>query len=163
MKKIIIINGMGGSGKDTFVEYVGGYIKTLNISSVDIVKEAAKVLGWKGEKTEKARLFLSSLKAISTLYNNHSYNYVVSKIKEFNSSEYDIMFIHIREPDEIKKFVSEFQLKTLLIEKDNIEKITSNNSDKNVNEYNYDYKIKNNGTKEDLNKMAYGFIKTLGF
>jgi len=44
MKKIIIINGTGGSGKDTFVNYCSEYIKTVNISSVDKVKEAANIL-----------------------------------------------------------------------------------------------------------------------
>ena len=35
----------------------------MNISSVDKVKEAAKVLaGWNGEKDEKSRKFLSDLK-----------------------------------------------------------------------------------------------------
>lgn len=44
MKKIIIINGTGGSGKDTFVNYCAQFIKTVNISSVDKVKEAANIL-----------------------------------------------------------------------------------------------------------------------
>jgi len=44
MKEIIIINGTGGSGKDTFVNYCAQFIKTVNISSVDKVKEAANIL-----------------------------------------------------------------------------------------------------------------------
>ena len=45
-KKIIVINGTGGSGKDTFVEYVSKYAKVYNFSSVDKVKEIAKLIGW---------------------------------------------------------------------------------------------------------------------
>ena len=49
---IIIINGTGGSGKDTFVSYCADCVKVFNISAVDVVKEAARVLGWEGEKSE---------------------------------------------------------------------------------------------------------------
>jgi len=33
-----------GSGKDTFVNYCSQFIQTVNISSVDRVKEAANIL-----------------------------------------------------------------------------------------------------------------------
>lgn len=33
-----------GSGKDTFANYCAQYAKTVNISSVDKVKEAAQIL-----------------------------------------------------------------------------------------------------------------------
>ena len=50
-KRVVIINGGGGSGKDTFVEFCAKHAKVINISSVDKVKEAAKILvGWNGEK-----------------------------------------------------------------------------------------------------------------
>ena len=53
MKQIIIINGSGGVGKDTFVEFCKKYARVLNISSVDKVKEAANILtGWNGENQE---------------------------------------------------------------------------------------------------------------
>ena len=32
-KNIVVINGTGGSGKDTFVEYVSKYAKVYNFSS----------------------------------------------------------------------------------------------------------------------------------
>ena len=57
MKNIVIINGYGGSGKDTFVEFVSKYNKVYNFSSVDKVKEIAKLIGWNGKKEEKDRKF----------------------------------------------------------------------------------------------------------
>ena len=52
-KKIVVINGSGGVGKDTFVEFCSEFAKVKNISSVDKVKEAAKVLvNWNGEADE---------------------------------------------------------------------------------------------------------------
>ena len=50
-KRIVIINGSGGVGKDTFVELCGKFVEVKNISSVDKVKEAARILvNWNGEK-----------------------------------------------------------------------------------------------------------------
>ena len=54
-KYIVIINGTGGSGKDTFVSFVSKYNKVYNFSSIDKVKEIAKEVGWDGGKTEKDR------------------------------------------------------------------------------------------------------------
>ena len=77
-KNIIVINGTGGSGKDTFVEYVSKYAKVYNFSSVDKVKEIAKLIGWTGTKTDKDRKFLSDLKK------NNSNNKSINVIKSIN-------------------------------------------------------------------------------
>ncbi len=45
-KQIIIINGTGGSGKDTFVEFCSKYGSIMNFSSIDKVKEIATLIGW---------------------------------------------------------------------------------------------------------------------
>ena len=56
MKKIFIINGSGGVGKDTFVELVSQFFPIVNFSSVHKVKEIAIKIGWDGKsKTEKDR------------------------------------------------------------------------------------------------------------
>jgi len=60
MKKVLIINGMGGAGKDTFVNFLKEFIPTLHISIVDNVKQLAKSLGWNEKKDERGRK-LSSL------------------------------------------------------------------------------------------------------
>ena len=86
IKQVFIINGSGGVGKDTFVEFVE-MIPTFefigenenstvwfknfeikNYSSVSKVKEIAKIIGWNGEKTERDRKFLSDLKLLTTKY-----------------------------------------------------------------------------------------------
>ena len=55
-KNIIIINGSGGVGKDTFVNICSKFRKVLNISTIDKAKEAARILvDWNGEKDEKYR------------------------------------------------------------------------------------------------------------
>lgn len=160
MKNIIIINGYGGSGKDTFVNLVSKYNKVYNISSVDKIKEIAKLMGWNGEKDEKSRKFLSDLKKLSTDYNDMPFNSIKNAINDFYESDKEIMFIHIREPEEIKKAAKEFDAKTLFIKRDDIDKITSNYADASVENYNYDYII-NNTTLEDLEEQAKNFYNLI--
>ena len=113
-KKIVIINGSGGVGKDTFVEFCSEFTNVKNISSVDKVKEAAKVLvNWNGEKDEKSRKFLSDLKKMSIDYNNYPMVYIKEQANEFKQNEEQkIMFIHIREKSEIQKVKEEVGEKT---------------------------------------------------
>ncbi len=162
MKQIIIINGSGGVGKDTFVDFCKKYAKVLNISSVDKVKEAAKVLaGWNGEKDEKSRKFLADLKELGIKYNDASLRYICSKAEEFKASDNELMFVHIREASEIEKCKQKCGAKTLLITNKNIAPINSNFSDREVQNYDYDYYIKNDGTLEELDQTAKQFVKNL--
>ncbi len=159
-KKFIIINGTGGSGKDTFVSFCGEYVKVLNVSAVDKVKEAAKILvGWNGEKDEVSRKLLVDLKKLSIEYNDAPTKYIKSMADNFINSNDDIMFIHIREIDEIEKTKKLLNAKTLLITNPRVQLITSNDSDAKVNEYNYDYYISNDGTLDDLKQKAKDFIE----
>jgi len=158
IKKIFLINGSGGKGKDSFVEFCSEYTNVFNISSVDKIKEAATILGWNGGKTEKDRLFLSNMKLLSTRYNNNPYNYILDMVAKFQNSEASIMFIHIREIKEIDKVKSTIPCQTILVKNNNVEDIKSNMADSNVNNYDYDYVIDNNGTLEDLDNIAKEFV-----
>ena len=159
MKQIVIINGSGGVGKDTFVEFCKKYAKVLNISSVDKVKEAANILtGWNGEKDEKSRKLLSDLKEIGVKYNDAPLKYICNEVDEFNNSENELMFIHIRESEEIEKCRQKCNAKTLLITNKNVPAISSNHSDKEVNEYDYDYYINNDGSLSELDEKAKEFV-----
>ena len=161
-KKIIIINGTGGSGKDTFVSFCAEFAKVFNISTVDKVKEAAKILvGWNGEKDEIARKLLVDLKQLSIAYNDAPTKYIVDMAQQFQTSENNIMFVHIREAQEIDKAKQLLNAKTLLITNPRVKLITSNDSDGKVNEYQYDYYISNDGTLEDLKEKAKQFVEGL--
>ena len=161
-KNIVVINGSGGVGKDTFVEYCSHYAKVKNISSVDKVKEAAKILvGWNGEKDEKTRKLLSDLKIMSIEYNDYPIKYIQNQAEEFYNSDNDLMFVHIREIDEIKKVKELVGAKTLLITTNRVKRITTNLSDANVENYEYDYHIQNDGTLEELEEMAKEFVSNL--
>lgn len=157
-KQIFIINGSGGCGKDTFVSLVNKYISTKNFSSVDKVKEIAKIIGWDGGKTEKDRKFLSDLKLLCTEYNDMPLSSMKECVEDFYNENFNILFLHIREPQEIKKAKEVFQAKTVLIKRDSIKHITSNMADANVYNYDYDIIIDNDGTLLDFEMKAKDFI-----
>ena len=161
-KTIIIINGTGGAGKDTFVNFCSEITGVLNVSTVDKVKEAAKILvGWNGEKDEVSRKLLVDLKQLSVDYNDAPTKYICEMAEKFRESNDQLMFAHIREAVEIEKSKNLLNAKTLLITNPRVNLITSNNSDGKVNEYNYDYYIENDGTLEDLKEKAKKFIEEL--
>ncbi len=144
MKKIaIVINGQGGVGKDTLCELAGQTFSIYNISSITPIKEIAKIFGWDGAKDDKSRKFLADLKALSVEYNDYPTRWLRARYDEFLSSENQIMFIHIREPEEIAKFVAitDSMAKTLLIRGgERVRKSAYGNAaDDLVENYFYDY------------------------
>jgi len=160
MKVIVVINGTGGCGKDTFISYVEKYAKVFNFSSVDKVKEIATMIGWTGKKEEKDRKFLSDLKKLTTDYNDMSFNSIREAVDKFSCNDDEIMFIHIREPEEIERVVKIFGAKTLLVRRSDIKIITSNYSDASIENYNYDY-IVNNTSLKKLSSEAKKFVNDL--
>jgi replication-associated recombination protein RarA len=66
-KQVFIINGSGGVGKDTLIELIAecSGFSIMNFSSVDKVKEIARMIGWDGGKTEKDRKYIFSAMRIS--------------------------------------------------------------------------------------------------
>lgn len=167
-KQIFIINGSGGVGKDTFVEYVSielndilkKFHTVINFSSVDRVKEIAKEIGWSGKKSEKDRKFLSDLKILTSEYCDMPFKSMKNKANEFlKNEESKFLFLHIREPEEITRAVKEFGAKTILVIRNTVKHITSNMADENVFNYNYDFIIDNGGTKEELSNKAKKFVQ----
>ena len=165
MRKIIIINGGGGVGKDTFVRLCQNVDPTIqNLSSVDYVREVAHELGWSGEKDDKARRFLSDLKRAMMLYNGAPFYKVFETINDFDKNA--TVFLHVREPDEIELYKNQInancdKVVTLLIRNNRVNAVTTNPSDANVTEYGYDYIIDNNGTLQELQDSAELFVEML--
>ena len=143
MKLTIVINGKGGVGKDTLCRFAAERYKTENVSSITPIKEIAALCGWQGEKTDRARKFLSDLKALTAEYNDFPTNYLAERYRAFLSSDGELLFVHIREPEEIRKFVNATggNAKTLLIRGgDRFDRTAYGNaSDDGVENYPYDY------------------------
>ena len=158
MKKIFVQNSVGGSGKDTWASLLNKSIPTYKYSIVDLPKQAAKVLGWDGGKTEKDRKFLSDVMDLSTDYNDAPFKDVLSLVTDFKNSkdfdEYDVLIIDMRDPKDIARAVDVFGAETILIRNPNVEKIESNHADRDVENYEYDYIIENEGSLEQLERVA---------
>lgn len=157
MKKIaLVINGRGGVGKDTLCDLAAKHFRVYNISSVDPIKDIARICGWDGSKDDKSRRFLSDLKALTVAYNNYPTVWAKERYLGFLASDYEIMFLHIREPEEIVKFVEATggEAKTLLIRGGSrMTKASYGNvSDDGVENYTYDYYFTNDKTLEEAER-----------
>ena len=142
MKKlVIVINGVGGVGKDTMCAFVAGAYRVRNVSSVDPIKAMARMGGWDGDKSDKSRKMLSDLKMLFTQYNDLCLRYITGQYQQFLEGDEQVMFVHIREPEEIARFVAVApeHIKTLLITNSAKEQhVYQNASDDNVAQYSYD-------------------------
>lgn len=161
MKKVYVTNGSAENGKDSFADFVGKYISTYKYSSIDLVKEMFEVVGVsKKEKTEKKRRLWSDGKDLLTEYDDIPFKDVTSIVTDFknNKIEAEVLLIDIREPEEIARAVETFGAETILVRKPDAKKIESNHADRDVENYEYDYIIENDGTLEQLEMVAKLFV-----
>jgi dephospho-CoA kinase len=167
-KLIVIINGSGGAGKDQFVKFCSEFKHVMNVSSIDNVKYAMEILcptyknGLEKQHNEIGELWRSNLhdlKTISIKMDDGPYKIITGKINEFLDNKTDeVLFLHIRETEEIVRITKCFDCKTVLITNSNVEKITSNPADANVENFNYDIIIDNSRTLLELEQKAKEFI-----
>lgn len=159
-KIVIIINGNGGVGKDTLCEYAGEKYKVSNISAITPIKNIASQYGWKGEKNQESRKFLADLKRVFIEYNNLPFLYLKEEYEKFLHDDAQILFVHIREGEEIDKFKRCVGIPciTLLIRRNHLQENWGNDSDDNVEKYEYDYIYENN---KSLSDARYDFVSFL--
>lgn len=169
MINVVVVNGMPRSGKDTFVGFCLDSLKEFGFafSTVDCIKEIATQCGWNGEKTPKDRKFLSDLKDLLTEWNDVPYQSIRREIAKICliAEQYNIshdkftVFIHCREPEEIQRFVDEYNAITVLLRRPDVENNEqSNHADMKVFEYSYDYEIINDEGLDELRDAAKAFL-----
>lgn len=159
MNKYVIINGKPSSGKDTTVRQCEILRHNVsNMSTVDFVKNVAKTCGWDGKKDERGRRFLSDLKDAMTKYDDLPIKNILRGIEMVDNQ---IVFIHCREPQEIKKLKDLLNAKTLFIKNDNVLLINTNHADAEVENFKYDYILDNSGSLGDLIIEADKFLRWL--
>ena len=141
-KFIIVLNGKGGVGKDTLVDFLRAKYNVAHESSITPIKQCAATIGYVGGKTMKDRKFLHDLKELVVEYNNYPTVYLKKVVEDFmNDNKNNFLFIDIREVEEIKRFIETIRYKvyTLLITRKEIdETVYGNKADDDVANYDYD-------------------------
>lgn len=163
-KTVFIINGTGGAGKDTVCEMFATLCPTRSVSSITPIVEIARFAGWDGVKTREARRLLSRLKEAFTEYNDLSFRYCVQQVQTFLESEDQLLFLHVREPEEIERLRKAIgpRCRTLLVRRSGVSgHPLGNRSDDEVEMYHYDAVIENNGTLADLSAKVKKFLRNL--
>ena len=155
-KTVIVINGAGGVGKDTLCDIAAKHRRVTNLSTIMPIKDIARECGWAGEKTDRARKFLADLKAVTVAYNDYPTVWAIERYREFLAGENEVFFMHIREPEEIGKFVRATggRARTLLVRGgERVKKSAYGNAaDDRVEDYAYDYYFVNGGSLEDAER-----------
>ena len=126
---VCILNGTGGSGKDTFISAVNQHCSAMRLTSVNEVYEVADKFidytapfvgefgeltkidpaGERDQKTDRFRTFMSDLKTAWTKFCDGPTICLLGELKTtveklLNAGEeYDVVFMIIREPVEIDK------------------------------------------------------------
>lgn len=167
--KVVLINGYPGSGKTTFVDMCADLNhQTYNFSTVDFVKYIAKQMGWNGEKTPESRKFLSDLKDLmsNSPWGDLPVLDIEKKIRVEQGSleSYGlgdkrlVIFIDVREPENMVKLKEKFNAISLLIWRPDVEGTQSNHADSDVLKCQYDYVITNDKDLVDLRDSAQQFL-----
>ena len=161
-KTVIVINGRGGAGKDTLCEFAAKKYRVENYSSVDPIKTLAKQAGWNGEKDDRSRKFLSDLKRLTTEYNDLPTKYLEGRCRDFLESGDDILFVHIRECEQIEHFIDtvkdSVKVLTLLVRRGEA-RTYGNVSDDNVENLDYDLVYENNKPLEEAEEDFLRFLE----
>lgn len=122
------------------------------LSTIDYVKNIAKVLGWDGTKTLENRRMLSDLKDLLTRWNDSPHQSVCNKINELKNVA--AVFIDSRESEDIKRFVEEYQALTVLVQRGSEDKIYGNHADDCVEDFDYDIYVNNSRGLSELFEEA---------
>lgn len=184
--KTFVINGKPGAGKDTFIDLVEEYVRrdirnkgkvsVVSVSTVDLMKRALVLLGWDGTtKSPQIRRALSNMKDFATQLYDTPYQYVndvFDKIRleqeelfrQHGSRGYTtLLFVHSREPEEIERFEKNLNAKSILIVRRGLKEIDGikNHADENVENHNYNFVVHNDGTLNNLRKLAEQFAEAI--
>ena len=177
---IVLINGAGGNGKDTFVEAVGKSCSASNLSTIQEVKDAADVLisvvdnydlavgptvcagKHKEEKTDQYRSFLHDIKMAWANFCDGPNTCILGHLQDIMAEQlsgnvaYDVIFVHVREPEEIEKLKTAITQKlgliciTILVKGLVDPSVYTNSGDAGVYNYNYDMTIINQLNRKEL-------------
>ena len=160
-----VLNGSPRSGKDTFCTLVEKYGAVKHFSYVDFTRNMLdKAHIDYRKKTDKDRQLLETINNALETYDDiplkdicENVIYAIAKADFRNL----YIFVDIRKPENIKRFIEKFSdAKTVYID-DGRELSEATESDHSVKDYDYDYYIMNDGSLTDLQNAVEKFIKEL--
>ncbi len=162
-KHVFVINGSGGVGKDTVCQMAAAFWRVQNVSSITPVLQVAHAAGWDGEKSPAARRFLSRLKEVCIEFNDLPFRYCMEQYGQFMQSDAEMLFVHIREPEEIERFRQAVGIscRAVLVRRPTLEQVRGalgNRSDDGVDAYAYDGVLINDGTLDELSQKVHDFF-----
>ena len=164
-KAVIVINGAGGVGKDTLCDLASKHFKVRNISTITPIKELARMCGWDGRKDDKSRKFLSDMKRLTVEYNDFPTVWATAQFRDFLTTDEEVLFVHIREPEEIAKYVKATDGRALTLLVRGGERTRSaaygNVSDDCVENYRYDYYFVNDRPLPEAEQGIKALIKEI--
>ena len=173
LKKIFVIAGKARQGKDTVCEYIREYykdLKVLHLPNNYYMRDYAKrIVDWDGEDDTKPRDLLIELADLGRSFSEHFYiNRTIEDILIF-SKYYDIIVIpDVRFPYEIELPKGKFEdVISIYVERPNFISELSNDQKKHATESslddydNYDYKIINDGSLDDLRTKVFEMLNEI--
>lgn len=179
MRKLVITNGTGGAGKDTFCQMVKKELEeigfeTWRYSYVDFTRNMLHEFADidTSKKTDKDRKLLAAINRALEEYDDIPFKDCCDLINDFllsfqnryepmtdtyEKNDTDFIFLDVRSPEIINRFKEKYKnVYTVLV--DNGKLTDSTPEDLNVKNYDYDYMINNTGTLCDLEQQAHDFV-----
>lgn len=165
MIHIFVLNGSPRSGKDTFCTLMEKYGVVKHYSYVDFTRTMLdKMRVDYRKKTDKDRQLLETINNALETYDDipmkdigENVLYAISKADFRNL----FIFVDIRKPENIKRFLEKYpDAKTLYID-DGKELSNATESDHSVKDYDYDYYIMNDSSLDDLQKKVDSFVREI--
>lgn len=159
---IFVLNGSPRSGKDTFCTLMEDHGVVKHYSYVDFTRTMLdKMRVDYRKKTDRDRQLLETINNALEAYDDipmkdicENVIYAIAKADFRNL----FIFVDIRKPENIKRFIEKFpDAKTLYID-DGKELSNATESDHSVKDYDYDYYVMNDGSLGDLKKKVDSFV-----
>ena len=150
-KTVVVINGRCGVGKDTLCAFAAERYSVQNSSAITPIKEMAEIIGWRGEKDNRARALLAGLKQLAIAYNDYPNVYLRQEYQRCQESDCQVLFVHIREKEQIAHFIATVgcPVVTLLVRRQGGQTVYGNPSDDGVEDFSYDYIYHNDKPLEE--------------
>jgi len=162
MKKVYVINGPAGTGKDTLIyifrQFTSGALNVRTFSAVDEVKRyLIEHEGWDGITKDafwRNRMYEVKMEMVANGDRPTTYLYESAYATPDNS----VVFLHIREPQEIVKILRRIpEAETIHLDSTRVERF-DNPADSQTSEFEYNHYLRNDGSLEDFIEVVRQFI-----